>query len=54
MMANKFNWKITAKKFGFSLIEILAAGTLVYITDKPYLLFLVPVAEAVRNWIKHK
>ena len=50
----KYDWKITAKKFLYALGEILIAGTLVYVTDKPEFLLIVPVLEAIRNWWKHR
>ena len=46
-------WK-TLGKFGISFLEILAAGFLVWATDRPELLFLVPIAEGIRNWLKHR
>jgi len=50
----KYNWKITAKKFGIIALEILVAGVLSYATDHPEFLVIVPLAEAFRNWIKHR
>jgi len=50
----KFNWKITGKKFLYSFIEVLCIGFIAYATDKPSLLVLIPVAEALKNIIKNK
>ena len=50
----KYNWKITAKKFGIIALEVVVAGLIVYATDHPEFLVIVPLAEAVRNWIKHR
>ena len=51
---NKYDWKKTFKKFGWSLAEILIVGSLVVITDTPELLVLVPLLEATKNWIKNR
>ena len=53
-MTKKYNWKITAKKFFWALAEIVVAGLLVYFTKRPEFLALVPIVEAIRNWLKHK
>ncbi len=49
-----YNWKITARKGLIVLAEILIAGTIVYLTDNMLFLFLVPVLEMLRNYLKHK
>jgi len=54
MMAKKYDLKITAKKFLWTFAEIVVAGFIAYATDHPEFLVIVPLAEAVRNWIKHK
>jgi hypothetical protein len=55
MMNNsKYSFKKTLEKVGISLLEILVAGFLVWVTDFPYLLFLVPIVEGFRNWLKNK
>lgn len=53
-MANDFDWKITAKKFGFIGAEVIAAGLVSYFTDNHMFLAIVPMLEAVRNWLKHR
>lgn len=53
MMANKYDWKITAKKFGWSFLQIVVVGFIAYATETPELLVFVPIAEAVKNFIKH-
>lgn len=56
-MANKkvqYDWKITAKKFGWALAQVLVAGVLVVITERGEWLFLVPALEALRNYLKHR
>jgi len=50
----KYDWKKTAKKFGWALAEIFVAGAIAYATEHPEWLVLVPVFEAVRNWLKHR
>lgn len=54
MMEKKYNWKITAEKFAWIFVEIVVAGFIAYATDHPEFLVIVPLAEAMRNWIKHK
>lgn len=49
-----YDWKITASKFLWILAEIIVAGVAVYFTDSNYCMALVPVLEALRNWIKHR
>lgn len=48
-----YNWKKTAYKFLVALVEVLLAGTMVYLTDNNMWLVLVPILEAARNFIKH-
>ena len=48
------NWKITAKKFGIILVEVIIAGAIVYFTERPEYLVLIPLLEAARNWWKHR
>ena len=50
----KYEFKKTIYKFLWALGEIFIAGTIVYFTNRPEFLFLVPIAEAVRNWLKHR
>lgn len=54
MTKTKYDWKKTSKKFLWVAVEIIAAGALVYFTDNTAYLALVPVAEAFRNWLKHR
>ena len=48
-----YDWKITFKKFLWVLGEVLVSGFLAYATDNPELLGLIPIAEALRNMLKH-
>ena len=43
----------TLKKFLIVLAEVLIAGAIVYATENPSWIFLVPVLEAMRNMLKH-
>jgi hypothetical protein len=53
-MANKtYDWKITAKKFFILAAEVVLSGLLVYFTDNTLYLGLIPIIEAVRNFVKH-
>jgi ABC-type sulfate transport system permease component len=51
---SKYNWKITATKFGIVTAEIFVSGVIVYLTDIQAFLFLVPFAEAARNYLKNR
>jgi hypothetical protein len=49
-----YDYKKTLKKFGIVLVESLIAGALAFVSGTPELMFLVPVFEALRNYLKHK
>ena len=53
MMAKKYEWLKTLKKFGIAAVEVVVAGFLVYLTDNQIYLGIVPVLEALRNYLKH-
>ncbi len=53
-MKKKYLFKITAMKFAWTFVEIVVAGVIAYTTDHAEFLAIVPLAEAFRNWIKHK
>jgi hypothetical protein len=55
-MATKkpFDIKKTLAKVGIVAAEIIVAGVIAYIADKPALLFLAPVFEGILDYIKHK
>jgi hypothetical protein len=46
--------KKTLEKFGIAFLEVLIAGAIVYCTDRVEFLMLVPVLEALRNWLKNR
>ena len=48
------NWKKTGKKFLWVLAEVVVAGTITYFANNPGFLILVPVLEALRNYLKHR
>jgi hypothetical protein len=50
----KYDFKKTLRKVGIITAQIFVAGVLVYITETPELIFLVPLFEGFRNWLKHK
>ena len=54
MTKTKYSFWITLKKAGIFLFELLLAGLVVYITDNPNWIFLAPVLEGLRNFIKTK
>jgi len=49
----KYNWMLTARKFGIVTAEILLAGGIAYFMDNSIFLGIVPLLEAFRNFIKH-
>ena len=51
-MAYKF--KITLAKFGLIALEVIVAGIIAYAVEEPLLIGLVPFAEAIRNYLKHR
>ncbi|GAH12880.1 unnamed protein product [marine sediment metagenome] len=50
----KYNWKITLKKALWITGEVIVAGVIVYLADNNLWLGIVPIFEALRNWLKHK
>lgn len=49
-----YDIKKTLAKVGIVAAEILVAGVLAYITDKPALLVLAPLFEGMLDYIKHR
>ena len=49
-----YDYRLTIKKFVVIFVEVLLAGLVVYATENPTWLVLVPVIEAARNFLKHK
>lgn len=49
-----YSFSKTLAKFGWSFAEVFIASLIVYFTDNEYAIFLIPVFEAVRNWIKNR
>ena len=49
-----YDWKITAKKFGVSLVQVLIAGLISWATENPMYMGLVPVLEGLRNYWKNR
>jgi hypothetical protein len=56
MTAKKITYdpKKTLAKFGIALAQVIVAGAIVYATERPEFLLLVPILEALRNWLKHR
>lgn len=50
----KYDWKKTLKKVGWSLAEILVVGSIAFVTERPELLVLIPLLEGAKNYIKHR
>jgi len=53
MAKHKYSIWITLKKVFIFLAEMLIAGLLVFITERPELIFLAPILEGIRNYIKN-
>ena len=51
-MAYKFS--ITLKKALIVALEVIIAGTVVYLTDNQLYLGLIPLLEGARNWFKNR
>lgn len=49
-----YDWKKTAKKAGIVAAEVIIAGLIAYIADKPELLIIAPILEAALDYFKHK
>ncbi len=50
----KYDIKKTIKKFVIISVEVIIAGVIALETQRPELLALVPILEAIRNIAKHK
>lgn len=48
-----YDWKITLKKFGVSLAFVLIAGLISTWQQDPLYMGLVPLLEALRNFLKN-
>jgi hypothetical protein len=54
-MAEKtYDWKKTGKKFLWTASEVVVLGLLSYVTSNHTWLYLVPLLEALRNYLKHR
>lgn len=51
MMTYKIS--ITLRKFLISVVEVALAGLIAYLAKNPLYLGLIPIAEAVRNFLKN-
>lgn len=50
----KYNWKITAKKFAKSVAYVIIAGLGVAYGQSAWYLALVPLFQALENWLKYR
>ena len=53
-MVNKYDWKKTALKGAIMLVYVIVCGTISVLTDNNAYMFLIPLLEAGRNFLKHK
>lgn len=51
-MAN--DWRKVAKKVGWSVSFVLVSGAIVLLTEQKMYMFLVPVLEGLKNFVKHQ
>jgi len=51
-----YSWKITAKKVGIAMVEVIVAGLISYFTTNNITLGLafIPFLEGIRNYLKNK
>ncbi len=49
-----YDYKITIKKIAVSAVEVLIAGLIVFATENPNYIMLVPMLEGLRNLLKYK
>jgi len=54
MKNQKLNWKKSLWKATRVLIEVVISGGLVYVTNHPEFIALVPVLEFIRDAWKHR
>ena len=54
MAKQKYDFKITLKKFGIAAVQIVVVGLIAYLTDNQMMLAIIPLLEAVKNYVKHK
>lgn len=52
-MMTKYNFWITAKKFGVTAVFVAIAGVTAYYANEPWLLAIAPVLEGIRNFLKN-
>ena len=53
-MTKKYDFKKTLNKFLLIGAEVLVAGLIAYFTNNNLFLILIPILEAIRNYIKHR
>ena len=54
MTTKKYDWKKTARKALFVTGEVVIAGLIAFIADRPELLIIAPILEIALDWFKHK
>ena len=50
----EYKFSITLKKALIVALEVIVAGTVVYLTDNNLYLGLIPLLEIARNWFKNR
>jgi hypothetical protein len=49
-----YSFKKTLVKVGIITVEIVIAGLIALEVEKPEFMFLVPIFEGFRNWLKNR
>jgi hypothetical protein len=50
----KYDWKLTAKKFGWSALIVIVSGLIVYWQNDVKYIALIPFLTALLDWLKHR
>jgi hypothetical protein len=54
MVKKKYDWKKTATKVGRSALIVIISGLIAVYGDNPLFLGLIPAAEGLLNYLKHR
>lgn len=54
MAANKMDWGIWLRKVCVTAMAVLIAGGISVWQDNPYWLVILPIAQAIQNYLKHR
>jgi len=54
VIVTKYNWKLGLKKVGISAAIVIVSGAISVYGNDPRYLALIPLAEGVLNYLKHR